>query len=121
MSDVATRAREVTLLDLLDRIVDNGVVLAGDVTLSVERRAASAQNVFAATVRELRPAGPRTFVLLRAGDVALTAEVTGEALTVSTTSPRSVNLTALASRLSKICRSRVTSPRIAAGTSPSNK
>ena len=40
--------------------------------------------------------------------------------TVSTTSPRSVNLTALASRFSSTWRSRVTSPTIAAGTSPSN-
>ena len=35
MSDAALRAQEVTLLDLLDRVIDNGVVLAGDVTLSV--------------------------------------------------------------------------------------
>ncbi len=35
MSDAALRVQEVTLLDLLDRILDNGVVLAGDVTLSV--------------------------------------------------------------------------------------
>ncbi len=34
MSDVA-RAQEVTLLDLLDRVIDQGVVLAGDVTISV--------------------------------------------------------------------------------------
>jgi gas vesicle structural protein len=31
----AVHAQEVTLLDLLDRVVDNGVILAGDVTLSV--------------------------------------------------------------------------------------
>ena len=31
----ALRAQEVTLLDLLDRVIDNGVVLAGDVTISV--------------------------------------------------------------------------------------
>jgi gas vesicle structural protein len=31
----ALRAREVTLLDLLDRLLDHGVVLHGDVTLSV--------------------------------------------------------------------------------------
>ena len=42
-------------------------------------------------------------------------------VTVSTTSPRSVNLTALTSRLSRICRSRVTSPLTAGGTSPSNR
>ena len=35
MSDAALRAQEVTLLDLLDRVIDHGVVLAGDVTLSV--------------------------------------------------------------------------------------
>lgn len=31
----ARRAQEVTLLDLLDRVIDHGVILAGDVTLSV--------------------------------------------------------------------------------------
>jgi hypothetical protein len=35
MSDSAARVQEVTLLDLLDRVIDNGVVLAGDVTISV--------------------------------------------------------------------------------------
>jgi gas vesicle structural protein len=35
MSDVAIRAQEVTLIDLLDRVIDNGVVLAGDITISV--------------------------------------------------------------------------------------
>ena len=35
MSDDALRAQEVTMLDLLDRVIDHGVVLAGDVTLSV--------------------------------------------------------------------------------------
>jgi hypothetical protein len=35
MSDSLTRHQEVTLLDLLDRIIDRGVILAGDVTLSV--------------------------------------------------------------------------------------
>ena len=35
MSDIATRVRDVTLLDLLDRVIDHGVILAGDVTLSV--------------------------------------------------------------------------------------
>ena len=35
MSDCAAGAQEVTLLDLLDRVIDNGVVLAGDVTISV--------------------------------------------------------------------------------------
>ncbi len=35
MSNAALRSPEVTLLDLLDRVIDEGVVLAGDVTLSV--------------------------------------------------------------------------------------
>lgn len=35
MNATAARIQEVTLLDLLDRVVDRGVVLAGDVTLSV--------------------------------------------------------------------------------------
>lgn len=35
MNDAALRAQEVTLLDLLDRVMDHGVVLAGDVTISV--------------------------------------------------------------------------------------
>src|SRR5688500_1907885 len=35
MNDSAAQAREVTLLDLLDRVIDNGVILAGDVTISV--------------------------------------------------------------------------------------
>ena len=35
MSDTALRSQEATLLDLLDRVIDHGVVLAGDVTISV--------------------------------------------------------------------------------------
>ena len=35
MSHSAARAQEVTLLDLLDRVIEQGVVLAGDVTISV--------------------------------------------------------------------------------------
>lgn len=35
MRDAVTRVQEVTLLDLLDRVIDRGVILAGDVTLSV--------------------------------------------------------------------------------------
>ena len=35
MSDAALRMQEVTLLDLLDRVLDQGVILAGDVTISV--------------------------------------------------------------------------------------
>ena len=35
MKEAISRMQEVTLLDLLDRIIDQGVILAGDVTLSV--------------------------------------------------------------------------------------
>jgi len=35
VSDAALRVQEATLLDLLDRVIDNGVVLAGDITISV--------------------------------------------------------------------------------------
>ena len=35
MKETVARIQEVTLLDLLDRVIDQGVVLAGDVTLSV--------------------------------------------------------------------------------------
>jgi hypothetical protein len=35
VSAAVTRVEEATLLDLLDRVIDRGVVLAGDVTLSV--------------------------------------------------------------------------------------
>lgn len=35
MKDSAARAREATLVDLLDRVIDSGVILSGDVTLSV--------------------------------------------------------------------------------------
>lgn len=35
MKEAIARMQEVTLLDLLDRIIDQGVILAGDVTLSV--------------------------------------------------------------------------------------
>ena len=34
-ADEDTLAREVTLLELLDRVLDKGVVLSGDITLSV--------------------------------------------------------------------------------------
>jgi hypothetical protein len=34
-SKAAVEAREVTLLDLVDRAVDHGVILAGDITISV--------------------------------------------------------------------------------------
>jgi gas vesicle structural protein len=33
--DAVDEAREVTLLDLLDRVIDHGVVLSGDITISV--------------------------------------------------------------------------------------
>ena len=33
--DIAIREREVTLLELLDRILDKGVVIAGDLVISV--------------------------------------------------------------------------------------
>ncbi len=35
MSQSTSRVQEATLLDLLDRVIDNGVILAGDVTISV--------------------------------------------------------------------------------------
>jgi gas vesicle structural protein len=35
MNESLARAQEVTLVDLLDRVIDRGVVLTGDVTLSV--------------------------------------------------------------------------------------
>lgn len=35
MHDQLVAEREVTLLDLLDRILDKGVVICGDITLSV--------------------------------------------------------------------------------------
>lgn len=35
MSEIVAREREVALLDLLDRIITKGVVIYGDVTLSV--------------------------------------------------------------------------------------
>ena len=35
MSQALVEAREVTLLDLVDRAVDHGVILAGDITIAV--------------------------------------------------------------------------------------
>ncbi|MBI4498619.1 MAG: gas vesicle protein [Chloroflexi bacterium] len=35
MNHAAVEAQEATLLELLDRLLDRGVVLAGDVTISV--------------------------------------------------------------------------------------
>jgi gas vesicle structural protein len=35
MDDAITKERQVTLLDLLDRILDKGVLIKGDITISV--------------------------------------------------------------------------------------
>jgi len=35
MNDAVARVREATLIDLLDRVINHGVILAGGVTLSV--------------------------------------------------------------------------------------
>ena len=35
MSQAMADARDVTLLDLVDRAIDHGVILAGDITISV--------------------------------------------------------------------------------------
>ncbi len=35
MSELLAREKEITLLDLLDRVLNKGVVLWGDITLSV--------------------------------------------------------------------------------------
>jgi len=35
MANAIAEAREVALLELLDRVVDHGVVIAGDITISV--------------------------------------------------------------------------------------
>ena len=35
MNEATVRAQELTLLDLLDRAIDHGVVLVGDITISV--------------------------------------------------------------------------------------
>lgn len=35
MSNATSESRDVTLLDLLDRVIDHGVVLSGDITISV--------------------------------------------------------------------------------------
>lgn len=35
MRETETRAHEVTLLELVDRLLDKGVVLSGDITISV--------------------------------------------------------------------------------------
>ncbi len=72
--------------------------------------------------RRPMPSGDRPMPVSRTAKVSSTRpSAAGAALTVSTTSPASVNLTALASRLSRIWRSRVTSPSTARGMSPSNR
>ena len=71
--------------------------------------------------RRDRPSAERPMPVSRTANVRPTRpSASGVLVTVSTTSPRSVNLTALASRLRRIWRSRVRSPLIATGTSPSN-
>jgi gas vesicle structural protein len=35
MNNSVAEARDVTLLELLDRVIDHGVILSGDVTISV--------------------------------------------------------------------------------------
>ncbi|MCL5996293.1 MAG: gas vesicle protein [Chloroflexi bacterium] len=35
MDDTITKERQVTILDLLDRILDKGVIIKGDITISV--------------------------------------------------------------------------------------
>ena len=35
MSQLVAKEKEITILDLLDRILDKGVVLKGDITISV--------------------------------------------------------------------------------------
>ena len=35
MNDAGAESRNLTLLDLVDRVIDHGVVLSGDITISV--------------------------------------------------------------------------------------
>ena len=63
----------------------------------------------------------RPMPVSRTAKVSSAALPVAAALKVTTTSPRSVNFTAFERRLSRICRSRVTSPLTADGTSPSNR
>ncbi|MBI5182931.1 MAG: gas vesicle protein [Nitrospinae bacterium] len=35
MKDVVTRSKDVTLLEVLDRVLNKGVVIVGDITISV--------------------------------------------------------------------------------------
>jgi molybdate transport system ATP-binding protein len=52
------------------------VFAPSEVTLSAERHPGSAQNVFPATVREVRAAGDRVFAVLEVSGLTMTAEVT---------------------------------------------
>ena len=61
------------------------------------------------------PCADRPMPVSRTANCSSTPPSAGLALTVSTTSPSSVNFTALASRFSSTWRSRVTSPLTAAG------
>ena len=64
MNDLAARLQEVTLLDLLDRVIDNGVILTGDVTLAV----ADVDLVYLGVRVLLAPAGRLTELLPHATD-----------------------------------------------------
>ena len=66
MSSSATRLQEVTLLDLLDRVIDRGVILAGDVTLSVS----DVDLIFLGLRVFLAPVERLPNLLNRAGDAA---------------------------------------------------
>lgn len=35
MSDIATKTKEVTLLEILDRALDKGVIVSGDIVISI--------------------------------------------------------------------------------------
>jgi gas vesicle structural protein len=35
MDDLSSRSRDVALVELLDRVIDKGVVISGDITISV--------------------------------------------------------------------------------------
>ena len=69
----------------------------------------------------LMPSGDRPMPVSRTQKLsAVRPGAPGSPRTVSTTSPASVNFTALLSRFSRICRTRARSPFTPAGTSPSN-
>lgn len=86
--------KEVRAGGLVFHVLADGVAGAAylvfapsDVMLSAARHPASAQNVFDGTVRELRRAGGRTFVLLDAGGAAMTAEITDAAASALALAP----------------------------------